>query len=64
MEISKSFDEKHPEETLQTGTMAFGSWERLLPQLNIFFAIKPNEKIVGITADKEGIKAKIETNGK
>jgi ABC-type sulfate transport system substrate-binding protein len=60
MEILKSLKKDYPEDRLLTGTMAFGSWERLLPQLKQFFAIKEGEEIVGIKITKEGITAKIE----
>lgn len=45
---------------LESGRMSEISWQRLSDWLDKAFAIKDNEKLVGITVTEYGVKAKIE----
>lgn len=45
---------------LEWGTISEISWQQLRDHLGKAFAIKPNERLVGITVSEYGIKAKIQ----
>lgn len=60
MKIQATFYPGVNKNDLETGTMSEISWQRLHDYLEQAFAIKPNEKLVGITVSEYGIKAKIE----
>lgn len=43
-----------------TGAVSQLSWDMLAPDLNKAFRIKPNEKIVEVSASSDGLKVRIE----
>lgn len=60
MKIKKSFYPEVDISELEYGTMNSCSWERLKPFLEQAAGLKPNEKLVGLTANEDGLKLKIE----
>jgi len=54
------FDSRLKDSDLESGILATIRWADMMPYLRQTFYCKDDEKIVGITVSKEGIKAKIE----
>lgn len=60
MKIQQTFYPDVDKGDLEYGTMNEISWQRLHQYLEQAVALKPNERLVGITVSEYGVKAKIE----
>jgi hypothetical protein len=60
MKIQATFYPGVNKSDLEAGRISEISWQRMSEHLDKIFAVKENERLVGVTVTEYGIKAKIE----